>query len=109
MPILSQVMILKGKMGIGNRRTYFLFATGIECGIHVRQVLKYQSSVTSRLIFQDHIIIKGLHLGSHSLHIQAILSATMWAEFRSHCEGHVYMNSENSFLLLIRIRLDFQI
>ena len=32
---------------------------------------------------------KHLHLGSHSLHISATLSATMRAEFRSHCEGQV--------------------
>ena len=30
-------------------RTQLLFATGIERGIHERQVLKYQPSVTSRV------------------------------------------------------------
>ena len=35
------------------RRTQLLFATGIEGGIHDRQILKYQSSVTSRVIFHD--------------------------------------------------------
>ena len=34
-----------------NRRTQFLFATGIEHGIPDRQVLKYQPSVISRVIF----------------------------------------------------------
>ena len=34
-----------------NRRTQLLFATGIERGIHYRQVLKYQQSVTSRVMF----------------------------------------------------------
>ena len=38
---------------------------------------------------------KHLNLDSHSLHIPATLSATMWAEFRSYCEGRVYVNSEN--------------
>ena len=33
------------------KRTQLLFATGIERGIHDRQVLKYQPLVTSRLIF----------------------------------------------------------
>ena len=38
----------------------------------------------------------------------------MWAEFRSHCEGQVYMNSENisqslHIPVFWRIRLDFQI
>ena len=43
-------------MGHGNnRRTQLLFATGIEGGIHDRQVLKYQPSVTSRVIFH-HLI-----------------------------------------------------
>ena len=37
------------------RRTQLLFATGIERGIHDRQVLKYQPSVTSRVIFH-HLI-----------------------------------------------------
>ena len=32
---------------------------------------------------------KRLHLGSHSLHIPSTLSATMWAEFCSHCKGQV--------------------
>ena len=32
-------------------RTQLHFATGIEGGIHDHQVLKYQPSVTSRLIF----------------------------------------------------------
>ena len=34
-----------------NGRTQLLFATGIERGIHDHQVLKYQPSVTSRMIF----------------------------------------------------------
>ena len=34
------------------RRTQLLFATGIERGIHYRQVLKYQPLVTSRLSSQ---------------------------------------------------------
>ena len=38
------------------RRTQLLFTTGIERGIHDRQVLKYQPLVTSRLIFQYSII-----------------------------------------------------
>ena len=33
------------------RRTQLLFATGIEGCIHDRQVLKYQPSVASRVIF----------------------------------------------------------
>ena len=37
------------------RRTQLLFATGIEGGIHDGQVLKYQPSVTSRVIFH-HLI-----------------------------------------------------
>ena len=37
------------------RRTQYLFVTGIEGGIHDRQVLIYQPSVTSRVIFQ-HLI-----------------------------------------------------
>ena len=36
-------------------RTQLLFATGIEHGIHDCQVLKYQPSVTSRVIFH-HLI-----------------------------------------------------
>ena len=38
-------------------RTQLLFATGIECGIHERQVLKYQSSVTSISIVMFHHLI----------------------------------------------------
>ena len=41
------------------RHTQLLVATGIEGGIHNRQVLKYQPLVTSRLIFQYTIIING--------------------------------------------------
>ena len=40
---------------VKHRRTQLLFATGIERGIHDRQVLKYQPSVTSRVIFH-HLI-----------------------------------------------------
>ena len=40
-----------------NRPTQLLKATGIEVGIQDCQVLKYQPSVTSRLIFQYSIII----------------------------------------------------
>ena len=40
-----------------NRRTQLLFTTGIERGIHDRQVLKYQPLVTSRLMFQYSMII----------------------------------------------------
>ena len=43
-----------------NRSTQLLNAIGIEGGIHNRQVLKYQPSVTSRLIFQYLIIINGI-------------------------------------------------
>ena len=43
-----------------NRPTQLLFATGIEGGIHDRQVLKYQPSVTSRLIFQYLMIVNGI-------------------------------------------------
>ena len=43
-----------------NRHIQLLFATGIEHGIHDRQVLKYQLLVTSRLIFQYSIIISGI-------------------------------------------------
>ena len=38
-----------------NRHTQLFFATGIEGGIHHRQVLKYQPPVTSRVIFH-HLI-----------------------------------------------------
>ena len=41
-------------------RTQLLFATGIERGIHDRQVVKYQPSVTYRLIFQYQMIINGI-------------------------------------------------
>ena len=43
------------------------------------------------LNFVAHIVShnKRLHLGSHSLHIPATFSATMWVEFCSHCEGQV--------------------
>ena len=37
------------------KRTQLLFATGIERGIHNRQVLKYQALVTSRVAFH-HLI-----------------------------------------------------
>ena len=43
-----------------NGRTQLLFATGIEGGIHDRQVLKHQPSVTSRLMFQYLMIIYGI-------------------------------------------------
>ena len=43
-----------------NRRSQLLFATGFEGGIHDRQVLKYQPSVTSRLIFQYLMIVNGI-------------------------------------------------
>ena len=46
-PISSKLLL--------NRRTQLLFATGIDRGIHNRQVLKYQPSVTSRVIFH-HLI-----------------------------------------------------
>jgi len=42
------------------KRTQLLFATGIEHGIHDRQVLKYQPLVKSRLIFQYSMIINGI-------------------------------------------------
>ena len=38
-----------------NRRTHLLFAISSECGIHDCQVLKYQPSVTSKVIFH-HLI-----------------------------------------------------
>ena len=40
--------------------TQLLNATGIEGGIHDRQVLKYQPSVTSRLTFQNSMIVNGI-------------------------------------------------
>ena len=40
------------------RHTQLLIATGIEGGIHNRQVLKYQPSVTSRVTFYDLIPLK---------------------------------------------------
>ena len=36
-----------------NRQSQLFFATGIERGIHNCQVLKYQPSVTSRMVFHD--------------------------------------------------------
>ena len=36
-----------------------------------------------------YFVIKRLRLSSQPLHIPATLWATMWAEFRSHCEGQV--------------------
>ena len=49
--------ILIFRYGGDNRLTQSLFSTGIERGIHNHQVLKYQPSVTSRLIFQYFMII----------------------------------------------------
>ena len=43
-----------------NRPTQLLNATGIKGGIHDHLVLKYQPSVTSRLIFQYLMIINGI-------------------------------------------------
>jgi len=40
--------------------THLLDAIGIEGGIHDRQVLKYQPSVTSRLMFHYLMIIYGI-------------------------------------------------
>ena len=45
---------------INDRRNQLFFATGIECGIHDLQVLKYQPLVKSRLIFQYSMIINGI-------------------------------------------------
>ena len=45
---------------VGIRHTQLLFATGIEGGIHDRQVLKYKPSVTFRLMFQYLMIIHGI-------------------------------------------------
>ena len=45
---------------IGIRPTQLLNATGIEGGIHDPQFLKYQPSVTSRLIFWYSMIINGI-------------------------------------------------
>ena len=45
---------------IDNRPTQLPNATGIEGGIHDCQVLKYQPAVTSRLMFQDLMIIYGI-------------------------------------------------
>ena len=55
--ILSQPLMIDIMIHIEtyNRHTRLLFATGIEHGIHNRQVLKYRPSVTSRLIFH-HLI-----------------------------------------------------
>ena len=52
--ILSQPLMIDIMIHIEtyNRHTRLLFATGIELGIHNRQVLKYQPLVRSRLIFQ---------------------------------------------------------
>ena len=51
----------ESKESNGNRGTQFLFAIGIEHGIHDCQVLKYQPLVTSRLIFQCSMIINGIY------------------------------------------------
>ena len=45
----TYINIYISERGFG--RTQSLFATGIEGGIHDRQVLKYKPSVTSRVIF----------------------------------------------------------
>ena len=47
--------ILIKELMMHNRRTQLLFATGIECAIDNCQVLKYQLSVTSRVIFHHFI------------------------------------------------------
>ena len=47
----SRLFIKDEKNSINIRCTQLLFATGIEGGIHDHQVLKYQPSLTSRVIF----------------------------------------------------------
>ena len=50
----------KFQFQVDNGPIQLLDATAIEGGIHDYQVLKYQSSVTSRLIFQYLMIINGI-------------------------------------------------
>ena len=50
-------------------RTQLLFATGIERGIHDHQVLKYQPSVTSRVIFHHLIPLVTIEYRSISLDV----------------------------------------
>jgi len=67
---------LKANNDVG--RTELLFAPGIERGIHNRQVLKFQPSVTSRVIFHHLIpliIIKYLNISvqmSLMIHISGL-------------------------------------
>ena len=56
-------------IGSVNKPTQLLFATGIEGGIHDRQVLKYQPSVTSRVIFHHLIPIIIIEYKNISLEI----------------------------------------
>ena len=53
--LLDKWSLIETGIEIGIRRTQLIFAIGIECGIHDRQVLKYQPSVMSRVIFH-HLI-----------------------------------------------------
>ena len=51
------------------RPTQLLNTTGMKGGIHDRQVLKYQSSVTSRLIFQYLTNINGIKWHNITLNV----------------------------------------
>ena len=56
MKVMTIGLLVNGSIQITvNRHTQLLFATGIERGIHDCQILKYQPSVTSRVIFH-HLI-----------------------------------------------------
>ena len=57
---MNFVFAILGTKLIDIGHTQLLFATGIEHGIHDREVLTYQPLGTSRLIFQYSMIINGI-------------------------------------------------